>query len=66
MGSPKNKYGRNFKKISLKEQRSIIDLRIKGLSLNDIVDHFKAVYRRTITIYQIKKLINHCNERAKK
>lgn len=66
MGSPKNKYRRNFKKISLKEQRSIIDLRIKGLSLNDIVDHFKAVYRRTITIYQIKKLINHCNERAKK
>ena len=59
MRSPKGKYGGKFKKISARKNRIIIDLRIKGLSLNDIVDHFRQAYRIKITVYYIKKLIKN-------
>jgi len=41
-------------------------LRIKGLSINDIVDHFKVVYHTKVNIYYIKKVIKKCNARARK
>jgi len=63
--SPNRIYGRKFKKISLKKQRIIIDLRIKGLSLNDIVDHFRVAYGIKITAYYIKRLIKKYSIRAK-
>ncbi|MHA1818942.1 MAG: hypothetical protein ACTSVC_00600 [Promethearchaeota archaeon] len=42
----------------LKKKRIIIDLRIKGLSLNDIVDHFRVAKGIEITVYYIKHLIH--------
>lgn len=66
MRSPKNTVSSKFKKISVRKKKIIVDLRIKGLSLNDIADHFWNVYRTRISRREIKQTILDCFKQARK
>jgi hypothetical protein len=66
MVSPKSKKESKVNKISVFAEKIIVDLKMKGLSFNEIIEHLRLIHQINVSSNQIRSVLINLGKKAKR